>query len=63
MNGLFNFDDNFDLSKSDFDKAVKGLIEHGLLESVVVDGEIFYKLNNLGLQVVSHLYTDNKFKN
>lgn len=46
------------MSANSFHEAVIGLIEKGLVEEVVVDGEVKYQLTKLGEQIGPHLNSD-----
>lgn len=62
MKTEFNYED-LNLSKKDFELAVKGLIDKGLLEEVLIEGQIKYRLTKIGMIVGGHLDSDPKFQN
>lgn len=53
-NKPFNSDD-WDDSLEEFDEGIKGLIDKGIVEEIIIDGEINYQLTNVGLQLGPHL--------
>ena len=51
----FAYSNESGMSESDFDEAIKGLIEKGLVEEVMVDGEVHYRLTLEGQAVGQHM--------
>ena len=43
------------MSSSEFALAIKGLLDKGLVEEVIVDGEINYRLTSIGCQIGPHM--------
>ena len=46
------------MSKTEFDLAIKGLIEKGLVEEVIVGDEVNYRLTDVCIKLESHLDSD-----
>ena len=59
---LFSMED-VGMSKSEFDLAIKGLIEKGLVEEVIVGDEVNYRLTDICIKLESHLDSDIKDQN
>ena len=60
---LFSFDDNLGLTQQEYDEAIDGLLEKGIIESKIVDGELCYALTSSGLAVRKHSFSDPKTRN
>jgi len=56
----FSFKDvrNADMSETEFETAMLGLIQKGLAEKILIDNETHYMITDLGLLVGSHLDSD-----
>ena len=50
--------DDVEMSDEEFEIAMRGLIDKGLAEKIIVDNEIHYIITDLGLAVGSHLDSD-----
>ena len=51
------------MRSDEFSLAINGLISKGLVEEVVIDGVINYRLTNIGVQIGSHLDSNIKEQN
>lgn len=51
------------VSNYEYDSAVAGLIDKGLVEVGEEDGEVFYYLNTIGVMVAESLDSDPKVQN
>ena len=49
---------DIDMNKAEFDKAIKSLIEKGLVEEVIVGDEVNYRLTDVCIKLESHLTSD-----
>lgn len=58
INEPFNNEDCDFMSAESFHKAIRGLIEKGILEEVILDGEVKYQLTKVGEQIGPHLTSD-----
>lgn len=58
----FCFED-LSLSWSDFNLAMKEMMQHGLVSSFEEEGVIYYQLTDIGLAVGKHLTSDHKMAN
>jgi hypothetical protein len=47
-----------EMSESEFEKAMIGLIQKGLAEKIIINGEDHYMITDMGLEVGSHLDSD-----
>lgn len=52
-----------EMSNEEFEIAMRGLIDKGLAEKIIVDNEIHYIITDLGLAVGSHLDSDPETQN
>lgn len=50
--------DDVEMSDEEFEIAMRGLIDKGLAEKIIVDNETHYIITDLGLAVGSHLDSD-----
>lgn len=57
-NEPFSYSASSGMSEKDFDEAIQGLIEKGLVEEVMVDGEVQYRLTLVGQAVGHHMESD-----
>lgn len=48
------------MSTEHFSLAIQGLIARGLMEKVTIDGQVKYRLTELGKIVGSHIHADVK---
>jgi DNA-binding HxlR family transcriptional regulator len=62
-NEPFAYSPTSGMSQKDFDEAIDGLIEKGMVQKVVIDGEVQYKLTALGQAVGGHLDSNHSDKN
>jgi hypothetical protein len=62
-NEPFSYSETSGMSKAEFDEAIQGLLEKGLVHEVVVDGEIEYQLTDMGTSVGHHLESDPNKRN
>ena len=62
-NEPFSYSANSGMSEAAFDEAIQGLIEKGIVEEVVIDGEVHYQLTPLGLAIGPHLESDPSTQN
>jgi hypothetical protein len=46
------------MTDAEFDSAVKGLLKKGLMEESTIDGEIHYRITDLGSVVQNHSDSD-----
>lgn len=60
---LFTSSDITTMSQADFDEAIKGLIAKGIMEEVVVDGEVKYRMSKLVRGIAPHLNSNAKDQN
>lgn len=44
-----------DLSNEEFNLAISGLIEKGLVEEIIIDGIQYYMLTDMGAAIGSHI--------
>lgn len=51
------------MSKEHFSLAIQGLVARGLMEKVVVDGRVGYRLTELGKSVGTHIHSEEKDRN
>lgn len=51
------------LTDDEFNQGIKSLIEKGLVEEVIVNDEVLYKLTSNGKIVGKHMMSDPKTKN
>lgn len=49
---------DINMNKAEFDKAIKSLIEKGLVEEVIVGDEVNYRLTDICIKLESHLNSD-----
>lgn len=61
-NKLFNFPGG-DLSKSEFNEAMDGLIDKGLAKKVIIDNVEYFQLTSMGECVGEHLNSNQSTKN
>jgi len=54
----FSIEDCDFMSKNEFEKAIQGLLSKGIMEEVMVDGQIKYRLTKVGEQIGPHLTSD-----
>lgn len=47
-----------DLSSSDFDKAISGLLDKGLVEKLIIDGVEHFILTDIGAAIGQHMDSD-----
>lgn len=52
-----------DMSDSEFNTAMSGLLDKGLVEEFIIDGIVYYMITDLGLKIGSHLDSDPKTQN
>lgn len=57
-NEPFSIEDCDLMSADSFKKAIMGLIEKGIIEKVILDGEVKYRLTKIGEQIGPHLSSD-----
>ena len=62
-NDFFNYSVDSGVSEQDFKTALQGLIEKGLVQEIVEDGQIKYKLTPMGRAVGKHLDSNHSDKN
>ena len=62
-NDYFNYSEDGGISEQDFKDAIQGLIEKGLVQEIVEDGQIKYKLTPTGRAVAHHLDLNHSNKN
>jgi hypothetical protein len=55
--------DDVNMSDAEFNLAMSGLLEKGLVEELIIDGILHYQITELGLQVGSHMYSDHHTQN
>jgi hypothetical protein len=60
---LFTKDDVGNMTEEEFDEAISGLIDKGLLTVSYEDGEPIYELTQLGEVVHEHILSDPKERN
>lgn len=58
FNDPFNNEDCDFMSAGSFHEAILGLIEKGIIEEVILDGEVKYRLTKVGEQIGPHLTSD-----
>jgi len=54
---------NKEYDEADITSALTALVNKGLVEEVIVDGEIQYRLTSIGEKVADHLGSDSKDRN
>lgn len=59
----FTYETIMGLSNKEFKEAVSNLIDKGIVEEVIIDGEVEYKVTYIGLQIYNHLYSDKSEQN
>lgn len=52
-----------DLTEEEITEVLEGMVAKGLLERIVDNGEVKYKLTELGLAARSHMESDPKTRN
>ena len=62
MSKIFSSKDS-DMNKQEFMLAIEGLIDKGLVEEVIIDGERHYRLTEIGLMIGKHLDSNIKDQN
>ena len=50
------------MNDTEFDLAINGLIEKGLVLEEIVDGQIFYYLTDIGFLVSTHIDSDSSIR-
>jgi hypothetical protein len=50
--------EDIEMNKTEFDLAIKGLIEKGLVEEVIVGDEVNYRLTDICIKLESHFDSD-----
>ena len=51
------------MTEDDFNLAIDGLIEKGLVKEEIIEGKIFYYLTDIGVGVGSHIESDYSNRN
>lgn len=62
-NEVFVGVEDSDMTVEEFDKAMKGLVEKGLMEEVMINGQPFYRLTPTGREVGKHMHSTIKEQN
>lgn len=62
-NEVFVGVEDSDMTVEEFDKAMKGLVEKGLMEEVMINGQPFYRLTPNGRAVGKHMHSTAKEQN
>lgn len=52
-----------DLPEEEFDTAIAGLLQKGLIEQLTIDGVVHYILTDIGMAVGSHIDSDPSIQN
>ena len=47
-----------DLPDDEFDRAIAGLLQKGLIEQLTIDGVVHYMLTDIGMVIGSHIDSD-----
>lgn len=62
-NEPFAYSKTSGMSEDEFNEAIQGLIEKGLVEEVMVDGEVQYRLTMVGQAVGAHMESEPAVRN
>jgi len=54
-NKLFNFSHDMNMSESDFNEAMEGLIHKGFAEKILIDDKQYFQLTPMGELMNKHL--------
>jgi hypothetical protein len=65
MNILIYDNDLIDgeLTQVEFDEAIDGLLEKGVIETFILNGEVDYRLTAFGKQIAPHMDSNKKNQN
>jgi hypothetical protein len=58
-----DYTDYTDYTDEEFDEAISGLLEKGLIEKSTKDGIIYYELTTLGNFISDHIYSELSTRN